>query len=95
MQLSWWCDELQDWTLEQAVWGLRKWNREHPRSRPTPGDIVGILKAERGRQKAAEVADLTARPDTPREPASPEAVAEILARAGYAPRGFGAAGGEA
>ncbi|WP_083195215.1 hypothetical protein [Pararhodobacter sp. CCB-MM2] len=80
MQLSWWCDELQDWTLEQAVWGLRKWNREHPRTRPTPGDIVVILKAERGRQKAADVAAMTASREPERQPASAEAVAEIMAR---------------
>ena len=54
-QLAWWCDELQDWTREQVVWGLRKWNRESPRARPTPGDIVGILKAQRGKAEAARM----------------------------------------
>ena len=52
-QLAWWCDELQDWHREQIVWALRKWNREHPRHRPTPGDIATICKAERGRRHAA------------------------------------------
>jgi len=41
---------------------LRRWNLEHPRARPTPGDIVAILKAERGRQKAPQVAALSAKP---------------------------------
>jgi hypothetical protein len=57
-QLAWWCDELQDWTREQVVWGLRKWNRESPRARPTPGDIVGILKAQRGKAEAARMPKL-------------------------------------
>src|SRR6056297_1194063 len=52
-QLSWWCDELEDWTHEQVVWALRQWNRENPRLRPTPGDIVAICKRERGRRLAA------------------------------------------
>lgn len=43
-QLAWWADELEDWKHESIVWALRKWNREKPRMRPTPGDIVAILK---------------------------------------------------
>lgn len=87
-QLSWWCDELQDWTHEQIVWGLRRWNREHPRARPTPGDITAILKAERGRQKASQVAALVPVPVPPR-PVTAEAATEILERAGYAVRRMG------
>lgn len=52
MQLAWWCDELEDWTHEQVVWALRDWNRKEPRKRPTPGDILAILKATRGRKMA-------------------------------------------
>lgn len=51
-QIKWWCDELQDWDIHQIVWALRKWNRDNPRLRPTVGDIVNLLKAERGRQHA-------------------------------------------
>jgi hypothetical protein len=47
-QLAWWADEMQDWTREQVVWGLRKWNRDEPRRRPTPGDVLRILKRQRG-----------------------------------------------
>jgi hypothetical protein len=54
-QLAWWCDELEDWTQEQVVWGLRKWNRDNPRLRPTPGDIVAILKLARGKKVAAQM----------------------------------------
>lgn len=54
--LAWFCDELQDWKHEQVVWGLREWNRENPRRRPTPGDIVAILKRARGEKYAKQIA---------------------------------------
>lgn len=53
-QLAWWADELQDWTREQVVWALRKWNRDEPRRRPTPGDILRLLKSKRGEVEAAK-----------------------------------------
>ena len=53
-QLAWWCDELEDWTQEQVVWALRQWNRDNPRVRPTPGDIVVLLKRKRGETIAAQ-----------------------------------------
>jgi beta-lactamase class A len=53
-QLAWWCDELEDWTQEQIVWTLRQWNRENARLRPTPGDIVALLKRKRGETIAAQ-----------------------------------------
>lgn len=53
-QLAWWCDELEDWTQEQVVWALRQWNRDNPRLRPTPGDIVAVLKRKRGETIAAQ-----------------------------------------
>jgi hypothetical protein len=53
-QLAWWCDELEDWTQEQVVWALRQWNRDNPRLRPTPGDIVAVLKRKRGETFAAQ-----------------------------------------
>lgn len=83
-QLAWWCDELQDWTQEQVVWALRMWNREHPRQRPTPGDVLAILKEARGRKVAAS---LPKQPEPERPPrVNPEAAAEILAAAGLAGR---------
>jgi hypothetical protein len=63
-QLAWWCDELEDWTHEQVVWGLRKWNRDNPRLRPTPGDIVAVLKLARGRKLVAQ--SRQAEPERPR-----------------------------
>lgn len=86
-QLAWWCDELQDWTHEQVVWGLRKWNRENPRLRPTPGDIVRILKAERGRQKAGDVRAMRETYRDEAERVTREAAAEIMRRAKISPRG--------
>lgn len=54
--LAWFCDDLQDWTHEQVVWGLRAWNRDNPRRRPSPGDIVALLKKRRGEKYAEQVA---------------------------------------
>ena len=51
-QLAWWCDELEDWTREQVVYGLRQWNAKNPRLRPTPGDITALLKQIRGERMA-------------------------------------------
>ena len=84
-QLAWWCDELEDWTHEQVVWGLRKWNRDNPRARPTPGDIVAILKQARGKKIASQMKEQENRPE-PREKLSPERAAEIVREAGFAVR---------
>jgi hypothetical protein len=65
-QMAWWCDELQDWTLEQVVWALRQWNRDNPRLRPTPGDILSILLVTRGKREA-ERAKASAPPEPPRQ----------------------------
>lgn len=64
MQLAWWCDELQDWTQEQVVWALRKWNRDNPRLRPTPGDVLHVLKDARGRKIAAKAVRPDAQPQS-------------------------------
>lgn len=85
-QLSWWCDELQDWTAEQVVWALRKWNSENPSRRPTPGHIVAICKAERGGKYAASVKPT--KPQDP-QPVSKEAAQEILKNAGFKVNRFG------
>lgn len=86
-QLAWWCDELEDWTVEQVQWALRKWNRENPRIRPTPGDIVKICKDERGRRIAASRPAIRAEPE--REKISAERASEIMAEVGFEPKRMG------
>ena len=83
-QLAWWCDELQDWTQEQVLWALRKWNRDSPDRRPTPGHIVAICKEARGKKYAASMpavqpAQLAAA--TPDLDARRELVASLLGKA--------------
>lgn len=86
-QLAWWCDELQDWTQEQVVYSLRKWNRENPDKRPTPGHIVAIMKELRGRKIAAQLPKQEPKP--PRVyPTAAEAEA-ILRENGFRPKTFG------
>lgn len=85
-QLAWWCDELQEWTQEQIVWALRDWNRRNPRVRPTPGDILSIMKAARGRKHAQKIEP---QKEPERERVTPEAAAEIMAQVGFAPKKFG------
>ena len=77
-QLAWWCDELEDWTQEQVVWALRQWNRDNPRLRPTPGDIVAILKRKRGETIAAQRKAETQETDRPRH--NEEDMAEMRRR---------------
>ena len=89
-QLAWWCDELQDWTREQVVYALRKWNREKPRLRPTAGDIVSMLKKLRGEKEAKKmIADRAAPQEHPKERISKERADEILSQAGFAVKKFG------
>jgi hypothetical protein len=87
-QLAWWCDELQDWTQEQVLWALRKWNRDNPRLRPTPGDIVAICKKARGQKIAAQLPKQEPAPE--RKPVDPDTAARIMAEAGFAPKRFDA-----
>ena len=76
--LAWFCDELEDWEHRQVVWALRSWNRENPRRRPTPGDIVVLLNQTRGQKLAAEVrTQAAARPQS--EGMTPERHAEVSA----------------
>lgn len=74
--LAWFCDELQEWEHRQVVWALRNWNRENPRRRPTPGDIVALLKKARGEKLARERAET--KPQE-RPGMTPERHAEIAA----------------
>lgn len=87
--LAWWCDELQDWTQEQVVWALRRWNRDNPRLRPTPGDILAICMRARGEKVAASMPRPAPEPE--RKRVSPEEAAAILARAGIGVKRMGAA----
>ena len=85
-QLAWWCDELQDWEHRQVVWGLRQWNRDNPRIRPTPGDIVSVLVHKRGKavaaRAAAEKAKAAPPPIAPRTPLTLEGRARIAQEMG-------------
>jgi hypothetical protein len=81
-QLAWWCDELQDWTQEQVLWALRKWNRDKPRTRPTPGDILAICIDARGRKVAADIALAKPAPEPKPEFITPERRAQIAAELG-------------
>lgn len=89
-QLSWWCDELQDWHREQVVWALREWNRKNPRLRPTPGDVTGMLKRKRGEAEAARMKAEAVTPEEPREQrVTAEQCTAILAELNFAPKRFG------
>lgn len=78
---------MEDWTQEQVVWALRKWNRDNPRIRPTPGDVVAICKDARGRKMASLPKPVDAAPA--RERVDKDRAAQILAEAGFAPKRFG------
>ena len=73
-QLAWWCDELVEWKIEQIVFVLRKWNEDNPRIRPTPGDILAMLKDVRGRNAAKRMRDKSQPTPEPDRDFSPEAV---------------------
>ena len=88
-QLAWWCDELQDWTREQVVWGLRQWNRDNPRARPTPGDILALMKTMRGKKEAEKLKAIAPPPEPERKPMTAEKAAAIMAEVGFKPKTFG------
>lgn len=81
-QLAWWCDELEDWTQEQVVWSLRQWNRDNPRLRPTPGDIVALLKRKRGETIAAQRKVEQSQPEPRHSDEHQAEMRERMARAG-------------
>lgn len=84
---AWWCDELQDWTQDQVVYAMRKWNRDYPRLRPTPGDIVKLLKLLRGMREAERMqAKRQAEPEPCGDRVTAERAAEILREAGIGMR---------
>ena len=67
-QLAWWCDELQDWKRVQVVWALREWNRQNPRLRPTPGDILRLCMDARGKSEWEKIKPMLAKPQEPPRP---------------------------
>lgn len=78
-----WSDELEDWTVEQVRWGLRQWRKDNPRRKPNPGDVVAILKEQRGKTEMAKLAAI-APPEPQRpEPVTAERAASILAEVGF------------
>lgn len=88
-QLAWWCDELQEWSREQIIFALRKWNRDEPRRRPTPGDISNLLKQIRGRKFADQMRKEPPPPPPQSERISPERASEIMKEFGFHVRKFG------
>lgn len=68
---------------EQVVWSLRKWNRENPDRRPTPGHIVSMLKDARGRKIAAQLPKQEAEPEPKGPRMTPEQVDAILREVGF------------
>ena len=78
-----WSDELEDWTVEQVRWGLRQWRKDNPRRKPNPGDVVAILKEQRGKTEMAKLAAIA--PPEPERPerVSPEQASAILAEVGF------------
>jgi len=77
-------DSLDDWTLEQVVFALRKWRNEFPNKKPNPGHIKEVLLDLRGR---AEVKRMPV-PDRPQDPdrVTAAAATDILALAGFGPK---------
>ncbi len=83
--LAWWADELQDWTPHQARIALRRWNHAHPRTRPTPGDVVKILKAlwAAKHRDQIEAARLQSQREPARQVPTPKRAEEILREVGF------------
>jgi hypothetical protein len=84
-----WMDALQDFPLAEVQAACRAWIVSSPRRMPNEGDIRANIIAAR----AEHVARLPRQPEPQAEPrrVTPEAAAEILARAGFAPRKMGGA----
>lgn len=81
-----WSDELEDWTIDQVRWGLRQWRRENPRYKPNPGNVLAILKEQRGKTEMAKLAALPRPEPERRKPVTPERASRILAEVGFRPR---------
>jgi len=49
-----WMDELEDWSIDQIRWALRKWRSLNASKKPNPGHISQVLKGERGKAFVAQ-----------------------------------------
>lgn len=85
-----WMDALQDYPLDEVREACREWVKASPRKMPNEGDILWHLRALR-RVKAERYKDEnpTATSEDPDPRVTPEAAAQILAAAGFAPKTFG------
>lgn len=87
-----WADKLEDWTVDQVRWGLRKWRASNPNKKPNPDHIEPLLKAERGR---VEVARIKARGEWQKsepkkgKPLTAEEAAAISREYGFSVKTFG------
>ena len=87
-----WCDEMEPWPVESVRAALRKHRRENPKVKPNPGHILQILNRAWGERNAEQVrAALAAPQPEKRVPVDPARAAEILAKAGFAPKRIKAA----
>lgn len=72
--LSDWCDELQDWEVDQIKWALRQHRRSRPDKRPNPAHILAILIERRGHSAARRMAvEANQEPPPPRATAAQRA----------------------
>ncbi len=83
MILADWCDELENWKVDQIRWALRKWREANPNKKPNPGHILGILKDGWGKAMVDQTRAALAPPvEQPKERISAEAAAAIMAEKG-------------
>lgn len=76
-----WADALEDWTITQVLWGLRKWRDDNPSKKPNPSHIKALLKAQRGKVEAAKMPKHKEPEKEPR--ISKERAAEIMNEIGF------------
>lgn len=83
MILADWCDELENWKVEQVRWAMRKWREDNPDKRPNPGHVLAILKDGWGRAMAEQTRAAIAPPaEAPKARISDERRRAILAEVG-------------
>lgn len=84
--ISDWMEALQDFPLSEVQGACREWVNTNPRKMPNEGDIRGMIMSARSK-RVAKLPRPDQEPD--RQRISAERAAEIVAQAGFAPRGFG------
>ena len=86
-----WMAALQDYPLEEVQEACRMHVAAHSRKMPNEGDIVAQLRKLR-KVKADKFKAVNPQPEQPKPaPCSPDAAAEIMARAGFGPKRMEAA----